>query len=355
MPDFDRLGGAMAFDGMDVRSARPTLRFRVPERILAFRWQLRQDGNLVGRGRVSGIPAGERRFEITPDEPLRRTNQPAKLRHDVLYPPFETHFPPTAAPSPHTRVRYRAQTGTNHDNDDNRFAVDFNFRSDDADRGHWVLAVAKGKVDAIVANNGEVHIVHEGFGAAGRFETWYAHMRPVKVHVGDQVDPLQRIGRLGDKYHGNPQETISPHLHHQHRRDGKGVKMELFMRGTMRNVEVSRANPTATEVWSQKVSGWDRPTGLARARFIVRVRRASDGEWSQANRLLFTVAARDAEIVAPPQVEQRRAGRTDIAHRYDGRSQEPGSYSLRYRVRDDSGTISDWAFDHTLVIQPVFD
>lgn len=356
MPDLVALGGAPAFDGMVVASNQPRLRFRVDEPITAYRWQLRQDGRVVGRGRVrEGIDPSARRFVIAPTEKLRRTDQLAPTRPDVLYPPFETHFPPSATPSRATRVRYRASTGTNHAANGNNFAVDFNFRSGGEDRRHWVVAIAKGRVVQVVENNGEVHIVHPAFGEGGRFESWYAHLDPVLVREGDHVEPLQRIGRIGSRYH-DPTTIISPHLHHQHRLDDRGTKMRLFMKGAMAPVEVSRGEPSAFEVWAQRVSAWDRPRGLAVCRFAVRVRRASDGIWSPPGRLRFVVAAR-GDGVEPPEVEPMgdRPEPPSFAHRYGGRERDPGEYSLRYRVRDDAGATSDWTFDHSVVVQPDFD
>jgi murein DD-endopeptidase MepM/ murein hydrolase activator NlpD len=355
MPDLQALGGEAAYDGMEVVSAQPRLRFRVSDAITAYRWQLRQDGKVVARGRVrDGIDPAERRFVIETPEKLRRTDQPAPTRPDVLYPPFETHFPPSADPRPGTRVRYRASTGTNHAANGNNFAVDFNFRSGGDDRRHFVVAIAKGRVVQVVENNGEVHIVHPGFGDGGRFESWYAHMQPVLVKEGDEVEPLQRIGRIGSKYH-DPTKTISPHLHHQHRVDDRGERMRFFMKGRMRPVEVSQGQPTLFEEWSQRVTAWDRPRGLAAGRYAVRVRRASDGVWSPTNRLRFIVAARGDEV-EPPDVEP--VGDPPVApsfaHRYGGRERDPGEYSLRYRVRDDAGVTSDWVFDHSVVVRPEF-
>ena len=175
-----------------------------------------------------------------------------------------------------------------------------------------------------------------------------------EIIVGMHVDPLQRIGRIDSKHATMP---ISPHLHHQHRSvNGNGVKMRLLIGDKMTEIGVSKPAPTVAEEWDRKVSGWDRPRGLADARMTVRVRRASDGRRSAANRLRFVVAPRGAAVPAGPVAlgpSDAPAG-ADIAYAFDGPDLEPGKYSLRYRIQDGAGAQSEWAHDDSVVVRPAF-
>ena len=191
--------------------------------------------------------------------------------------------------------------------------------------------------------DGKVVIRHNQFDPP--IETVYAHMDPIlpEIIVDERVDPLQRIGRIDSKHHSM---VIYPHLHHQHRSvNGDGVKMRLLIGDKMTEIEVSKPAPTVVETWDKLVSGWDRPRGLADARMTVRVRRASDGRSSAANRLRFVVAARGAVIPAGPGPfpTDGGPGGPDIGYAFDGPSLERGKYSLRYRILDGAGAPSEWA------------
>ena len=354
MPRFESIAGSQAFEEMQVRSARPTFRLRVTEPVDRYRWELRQDGDIVDTGGgTDGISRDGRSIKFTPAKRLRRSGELAKPRGDVLYPPFDSHragIPPSAE----TRIRYSARTGPRHNSPEDRFAVDFNFGSGSANLGEWVLAAAGGTVKELDKDgDGKVVIRHDQFDPP--IETVYAHMDPIlpEVKVNERVDPLQRIGRIDSKHHSM---VIDPHLHYQHRSvNGDGVKMRLLIGDKMMEIPVSKPAPTVVDIWDKLVSGWDRPRGPARARMTVRVRRASDGR-SSANRLRFVVVARGAVIPAGPGPFPTDVGPggPDIGYAFDGPSLEEGKYSLRYRILDGAGTPSDWAFDHSVVVRPIF-
>lgn len=86
------------------------------------------------------------------------------------------------------------------------YAVDFNRGGGNDDLGDPVLASAEGDVYYILPKNGQVHIRHKN-----GYITIYAHMRNIRVGVGDHVQLGQRIGDIGNTYIGPG--TISPHLH----------------------------------------------------------------------------------------------------------------------------------------------
>jgi hypothetical protein len=352
MPHIASIGGSPPFEGVRIRSARPSFRLRVAEPVDRVRWELRQDGEVVEKGRgAEGISRDGRSIKFTPAKRLRRSGELAKPRGDVLYPPFDSHLAGLPR-SAETRIRYSALTGDHHNDPFNRFAVDFNFGSMAANLGEWVLAAAGGRVEEVdKLLDGKVRIVHNQFDPP--IETLYAHMDPIldAIKVGEHVDPLQRIGRIDSKHHSM---QISPHLHHQHLRNGDGVPMRLLIGDKMTEIPVSKRAPVVDETWEKLVSGWDRPRGLARARLTARVRRASDGRWSAANRLRFVVAPRGADVPPAPVTlgpADAPAG-SDIAYAFDGPDVEPGKYSLRYRVHGSSGAQSDWAHDDSVVVRP---
>ena len=355
MPHIAAIDGSPPFEGMRIRSALPTFRLRVADPVDRVSWELRQDGGVVDKGSgTEGISRDGRSIKVTPAGRLRRTNELAKPRGDVLYPPFDSHLDGMER-TPQNRLRYSALTGANHNSPEDRFAVDFNFRFGSANLGEWVLAAAGGKVQEVDREvEGKVVIRHNQFDPP--IETVYAHMDPIlpEIIVDERVDPLQRIGRIDSKH---ATLSISPHLHHQHRSvNGDGVKMRLLIGDRMTEIGVSKPAPTVAETWDRKVSGWDRPRGLADARMTVRVRRASDGRLSAANRLRFVVAPRGAVVTASPGPlgPASGPGGPDIAYAFDGPDLEPGKYSLRYRVQDGSGAQSDWAHDDSVVVRPEF-
>ncbi len=355
MPRFASIDGMPVHDGVELKSARPTVRLKVDGPVVAFRWELRQDGAVVEKDRSrQGISADGRSIRFTPGGRLRRSGEPARPRPDALYPPFDSHLPGVPR-TPESRIRYTAATHAGHVNED-AFAVDFNFGVGTQNLGHWVLAAADGRIHRFVEGNGQVHILHDRLGTPRPIEAIYAHMDPVldeaKV-VGARVEALQRIGRIGAAFH-DPGATISPHLHHAHRIDGQPVKMRLLLGNRMKEIPVSRPSAQGLVQWEKKVPGWDRPRGRATARLIVRVRRASDRSWSDPNRITFVVAPRGAEV-APPTPEPADDGPsgTGIAVRYAGADLPAGTYSVRYRIKDDAG-VSDWSFDHSVRVRPEF-
>ena len=89
------------------------------------------------------------------------------------------------------------------------------------------------------------------------------------------------------------------------------------------------------------------------AKLRVRVR-FTDGSRSKQVELGFFVERRASIEEGAIDAGCRGTGLADerlvIAHRYGGRTLEPGEYSLRYRCTDDRGIVSPWAMDHSLVV-----
>ena len=349
---FDTLDDRPAFDGMLVGKRRPVVRLGVGEPITAYEWTLRQDGDVLETATdvTEGISVDGRSFEIRPTVRLRRSGQKARpQREGVFYPPFDSHLPG----QPHsedTRIRYRALSHAGHDDHD-AYAVDFNWGSGGADRGHWVRAAAAGRVVKVDEANGQVHIRHPRFANGIDYETVYAHMDPVLVKLHDRVKAQQRIGRIGSTYHGTG--TISPHLHHQHLKDGEPIKMRLLIRDEVTSIPVSKRAPEKTETWSEPVPGWVQPRGLAPARLTVRVKRARDDRWSKGSNIRFLVA-REPDAVPGDQDELFAdvVANDGIAHQYNGPDADAGKYSVRYRARGDAGSVSDWAYDQSIEVVP---
>lgn len=351
-PRFVWLDDLRAFDGMRIGRRRPLVKLRSGAPIEAFSWELHQDGDLLEEAkRVSdGIAADGLDFELRPDRRLRRSGRPGKPRRkDVFYPPFDSHLPGMPR-TPDSRISYRALSHPGHDEQD-EYAVDFNWGSGAADRGHWVLAAADGRVSKVDRANGQVHLEHPDLEREGRWETVYAHMDPLLVKRGQRVKALERIGRIGSRYHGRG--PISPHLHFQQRKDGRPVKMQLLIDGEEVPIGVSRKRPSRTIAWERTIPGWQRPTGPAPARLAVRTRNVADGRWSPRNELRFTLVAKDDPALA----EQGGSfgtvdADTDIALDYDGPEMPPGDYTFRYRATGDGGTTTPWAYDRSVTVEP---
>ena len=85
--------------------------------------------------------------------------------------------------------------------------MDFNRGSGSDDLGDPVLASANGIVSRYVRDYGQIQIDH-----VGGYETWYVHMRNIRVRVGDTVRLGQQIGEISNV---SP-NTSSPHLHVNH-------------------------------------------------------------------------------------------------------------------------------------------
>lgn len=356
-PRFVTIDDRPSFEDVLVSRRRPVVQMAAGEPITAYEWTLRQDGDILEEATdvSDGISPDGLTFEFRPTERLRRSGRkaPAK-RRGVFYPPFESHLPGQPR-SEDTRIRYRALTHPGHDDHD-AYAVDFNWGSGGADRGHWVRAAADGRVVKIVEDNGQVHIRHPNFANGVDYETVYAHMDPVLVKLHDRVTAQQRIGRIGSTYHG--EGTISPHLHHQHLKDGEPIKMRLLIRDEVTTIPISKRAPDRVETWSEGVPGWVQPRGLAPARLAVRVKRARDDRWSRRNAIRFIVARkRDAVPGDQDELFLDAAARGDgtddaIAYRYDGADLDAGKFSVRYRARGDAGSVSDWAYDQSIEVVP---
>ena len=149
MPHIASIDGSPPFEAMRIRSALPTFRLRVADPDDRVSWELRQDGGVVDKGSgTEGISRDGRSIKVTPARRLRRTNELAKPRGDVLYPPFDSHLAGLER-TPQNRLRYKALTGANHNSPEDRFAVDFNFQFGSANLGEWVLAAAGGMVKEV--------------------------------------------------------------------------------------------------------------------------------------------------------------------------------------------------------------
>jgi hypothetical protein len=351
-PHFVSLDGHHAFDGMLASRRRPRVRMTASQPIDAYSWVLSQDGDVVDKAMqvTDGISDDGLSFRFRSAKPLRRSGQPGQAgRTGVFYPPFDSHLP-NMPRSEESRIRYAAMTHAGHDEQD-AYAVDFNWGSGGADRGHRVLSAAAGRVSKVDTANGQVHIRHPKHDGDSDFETIYAHLDPILVKKGQRVRAQERIGRIGSTYHGD--QAISPHLHHQHLRHGKPVKMKLLIHGKETPIGASRKRADRTVVWDARVPGWVRPRGPAAARLSVRARRAADERWSQQKPLRFVVAERkhgvpdeqDALFDAPPGTEA-------IAVDYNGPGVEPGEYTLRYRATGEAGSQTPWAYDESIMVEP---
>ena len=351
-PRFVRLDDQRAFDGVRIGRRRPVVQLRSDRPVDAYSWALYQDGELLEQEKrvTDGIAADGLGFEFRPERRLRRSGRPGKPRRkDVFYPPFDSHLPGMPR-SEDSRISYTALTHPGHDEQD-EYAVDFNWGSGSADRGHWVLAAADGRVSRVDRANGQVHIEHPDLDREGSWETVYAHLDPVLVKRGQRVKALERIGKIGSRYHGSG--VISPHLHQQHRKDGAPVKMRLLIDGEEVPVGASRRSPTRTVAWDREVPGWQRPSGPAPARLEVRTRDAATGRWSPRNALRVILATKDDPALG------EQAGSfatvdadTDIAFDYDGPEVTPGDYTFRYRATGDRGTTTPWAYDRSVQVKP---
>ena len=351
-PQYVWLDERRAFDGQRIARRRPVVRLQTTAPIDAYSWELHQDGELLEEGAEvrDGIADEGRSFQFRPSRRLRRSGRAGKPRRkDVFYPPFDSHLPDMPR-SDASRISYTALTHPGHDEQD-RYAVDFNWGAGAADRGHWVRAAAAGRVSKVDRANGQVHIQHPQLDRQGAWETVYAHLDPVLVKPGQRVRAQQRIGRIGSRYHGSG--AISPHLHFQQRRDGEPVTMRLLVEGEEIPVDISRRSPTGIERWDRPVPGWLRPRGPAPARLLVRARDAATGRWSAWNDLRFILATKDD----PALDEQAGAfgtvdADTDIAFDYNGPEVEPGAYTVRYRAIGDGGTRTPWAYDRSVRVEP---
>ena len=351
-PQYVWLDDRRAFDGLRIARRRPVVRLQTDSPIDAYSWTLHQDGEILEEGRrdSDGIAADGLSFEFRPTRRLRRSGRSGKPRRKgVFYPPFDSHLPDMPR-SEGSRISYSVLTHAGHDGQD-EYAVDFNWGSGGADRGHWVRAAANGRVSKIDRTNGQVHIEHPKFDGERDWQTVYAHLDPVLVKLGQRVKAQQRIGKIGSRYHGSG--PISPHLHHQQLRDGEPVKMRLFVEGQELPIGVSRRSPSGIVQWDRQVPGWLRPRGLAPARLAVRVRDAADGRWSERNDVRFVLAAKDD----PALDEQAGAfgtvdADTDIVFDYNGPEVEPGEYTFRYRAIGDGGTLTPWAYDRSVGVAP---
>ena len=337
---------------MLIDSRRPEVQMRVTQPIDAYSWVLRQDGDVIDEGAdvTDGIAADGLTFGFRPDRRLRRSGRPGRARHkSVFYPPFDSHLPDMPK-TEDSRIRYTALTHPGHDEHD-AFAVDFNWGSGGADKGHWVRSAAAGRVTRVDPADGLVRISHPRFDGESTYETVYAHLDPVIVEPHEWVRAQQRIGRIGAQYHGS--EPISPHLHHQHRKNGKPVKMKLLINGKETPLGVSQKDPQRAMAWGATVPGWTQPRGPAPARLSVRTRRAADQDWSRQSTLRFVVAAKDAGV--PEEQEalfETPAPMADIAYDYDGPDVKPGDYTIRYRGQGDAGTQTPWVYDQSIVVEP---
>ena len=351
LPSIDAIDEHPAHEEMAVERRRPAFRVTSREPFDAYAWRLTQDGEPIESEAkaTDGIEPDGTAAEFRPSRRLRRSGRAGRPRRKgVFYPPFDSHLPDLPRTEA-SRIAYNPLTHAGHSGHD-AYSVDFNWRSGEADRGHWVRAAAVGRVSRVDPDNGQVHIRHAGFGGKREWETIYAHLDPILVREGQRVRAYQRLGRIGSSYHGV--EVISPHLHHPHLRDGEPVRMRLLLDGEVTPVDVSRRDPDRIQA-GRSIPGWERPRGPALAQLAVRTRRAADGEWSGWTELPFVVTRTGAPAIA----EHDDAFGSDpegahIMTEYAGPTVEPGEYTLRYRARGDAGTTTPWAYDQSIVVEP---
>ena len=352
-PRIATIDGHPAHEGVATGRRRPMIRIESTEPFDAFAWRLTQDGEpIASESRMTdGIDPDGRSAEFRPTRRLRRSGRTGKPRRkDAFYPPFDSHLPDMPR-SEGSRIAYTPLTHDGHADHD-AYAVDFNWRTGEADRGHWVRAAADGVVSKIDKDNGEVHLRHPGLAEDGKWTTVYAHLDPIRVKKGQRVKAYQRLGRIGSAYHGDA--NISPHLHHQHRRDDEPVKMRLLVDGEPTRIGVSRPDPRRT-IEGEPVPGWARPRGPAPARIAVRVRRAADGDWSPWTELEFVVANKDSPAIGEHDASfDSDPDGADIAVEYAGRVAGSGDYTVRYRAYGDQGTTTPWAYDRSIRVEPTF-
>jgi hypothetical protein len=337
---------------MVVGRARPRARLSAPPDAKQFRWVLNQDGVVRdrGRGRITHAHDGRACIVILPDQRLRRNGQDWEdripLRSGRFFPPF-ARFPPGVK-----LRRYVAGTRVGHSD----FAVDFNRGSGAFDEGDPILAPAPGTVSRVdlrpdsELGNGEVVIDH-----AGGWQTVFAHLRDITVNTGarKEVELFDRIGTLSDvgKTAGH---ADSPHLHHQHLRNGVPRKMRFVGVGNVGRTKDQLTTDFASG--DRRLQGPIRPSGPAPAILRAWVRSGPEADWSRPARIRFRVAARDQDVEPCDDIDCATAGGDaatfEIDTRYDGEDLAPGPYSIRYRALDAEGNATRWTFDHSLVIAP---
>jgi hypothetical protein len=346
-PHFEILDGSPAVDGMVVDAQRPTVRLSTDEPVDRYRWKLRQDDEVVESQDHATEGITEGCIEFTPTFKLRRG------RPKPATDPAEAEF---ALPFMEG-ITYDTRTYSGH----SKFAVDFN-RKDRQDAGEWAYACAPGRVQFVIHGsredpvNGppsELYIGHKGL-----FQTVYAHLSKLQVRRGDRVEAGQKLGRISNV--GSPG---GPHLHLQLRRRAsrstgalQGTAMKLRLGGKVLRASEAGSetrDPSLPTIFGQDVRGVGPARPQVRPELRVAARRASDGRWSKYRKLQFFVSKTGHRV--PDGVDPGCGGGQDssgltIEHLYDGPELAPGNYSLRYRVRDDLGNVSQWARDDSLVV-----
>lgn len=97
-------------------------------------------------------------------------------------------------------------------------------------RGTPVLSAADGTVTMASSNKSQgnvVRIAHDG-----GYETVYAHLESMNVHVGQRVHAGDRIGAVGMSG-----QAFAPHLHYEVRRDGAGMDPVVFFFASVSSAE----------------------------------------------------------------------------------------------------------------------
>lgn len=362
-----------AFKGMPVDDRTPLLRCVTEEAINAYRYELWEDGVRVESVtlQTSGIATGDKCFSFSPTYVLRYgAGINYGLEHGELYPPF------LKSKGRYTTSTYGPSSSTaGH----SAYSVDFN-KTDGSDINDPVYPASPGTVVYVNRDEGGVVIKH-----AGGYASTYWHMRDLRVSKGQAVKMTTVLGLISDRGRAS-----GPHLHHQHlfrydmrndldapsplrgplrTYDGVAYKaIKMRFRGQERDgLEASKSDPSNTE--DRAGSGWPMgrefvqgPTRDAPepARFRVAVRRASDDAWSPWRTFDFKVNKRGVTVDPALRTDTGCAAggggdpgqdvRLLLECRYTGREVQPGEYSVRFRMRDDLGGLSEWAYDHTLEV-----
>jgi murein DD-endopeptidase MepM/ murein hydrolase activator NlpD len=344
---FMTLDGCEATRGMTIGSRRPTVRLAASQDIASYRWELRQRGEVIDSADDGddGVSDDRRCIVFTPTKRVAPRGKPLP---GYFFPPFDRRdglydgrtYGKDVVPS---KLPHHA------------YAVDFN-RKHGNDLGRPVLAAAPGTVHSVDRDgDGTVVIRHW----SGRFRTQYTHMQNITVKPDDEVDLLQKIGEIGTT------GGVPPHLHHvQWRKQQEewvprkmrigGIPFKASLAGRrlpgQDPADWRAPNDVGTPdnvIFGREYRGWpNEPDALLKV--WVRL----DGGRERRRRLRFRAARNRSEFPPcdDPGCEGGIAPAVQIEREFDGDEPKPGDYSLRYRVTDDQGAVSDWAYDHSVVV-----
>jgi murein DD-endopeptidase MepM/ murein hydrolase activator NlpD len=334
---------------MTIGARRPMVRLAASQDIRSYRWELRQFGEIIDSADASddGVSADRRCIVFTPSKRIAPRGKPLR---GFFYPPFDRR---DGLYNGRTYGRNVVPSGFPH----HAYAVDFNKKSG-SDLGRAVRAAAGGTVHSVNTDvDGTVKIRHWG----GRLMTQYTHMQNITVDKDDEVVVMQKIGEIGTV------GTTAAHLHHVQWKK-RGDTDEWVPRKMRFGGIPYAASLAGPRIPGQDPADWRAPNDVGTQDNVLFGReyrgwptdpdalltvwaRLDDGV-KLRRRLRFRVARNKARFPGcddpgcdggiPPAVQIERV--------FDGEAVEPGEYSLRYRVTDDEGNVSDWAYDHSVEV-----